>query len=223
MAHGPAAGGGRWLEVAPERIERWLTGFDERHRVRASRYRGEVVSFDAADGAVAECHPPFPPVAGSGDHDGCVAGPLRDHALRRRQVAVVLVRLGGYAVGVFDGDQLVTSKVGSRPVHGRSAAGGWSQQRFARRREGQARVAVSAAADTAARLLLPWLANVGGPVVLGGDRRAVASLRQDPRLEPLLAAACERFLTTADPKLAVLRETPAQFRAVRIRLTEPQG
>ncbi|MDX6432918.1 MAG: hypothetical protein QOE54_5284, partial [Streptosporangiaceae bacterium] len=27
----PASGGGRWLEVAPERIARWLAGFGERH------------------------------------------------------------------------------------------------------------------------------------------------------------------------------------------------
>jgi hypothetical protein len=31
----------------------------------------------------------------------------------------------------------------------------------------------------------------------------------------------ERFLTVPDPRLAVLRETPRMFRAIRVHLTEP--
>ena len=64
---------------------------------------------------------------------------------------MLLVRLGGYAAGVFTGypPVLGTAKVGSRLVHGRSAAGGWSQHRFARRREKQANEALDAAADAA--------------------------------------------------------------------------
>jgi hypothetical protein len=58
-------------------------------------------------------------------------------------------------------------------------------------------------------------------VVLGGDKRAVAELRADPRLAPYLDLAGDRFLTVPDPKLAVLKDTPRLFLAVRIRLTEP--
>jgi hypothetical protein len=57
--------------------------------------------------------------------------------------------------------------------------------------------------------------------VLGGDRRAMASLRADPRLAPFMARAVGRFLTVPDPRLAVLKDTPRLFRAIRIRLTEP--
>jgi len=45
------------------------------------------------------------------------------HCLRERRLGVLLVRLGGHAAGVFEGRRLVSSKVGSRQVHGRSAAG----------------------------------------------------------------------------------------------------
>jgi len=128
--------------------------------------------------------------------------------------------LGGHAAGVFDGDRLVASKVGSRPVHGRHAAGGWSQKRFARRREGQARVAAQAAAEDASRVLLPALPRLDA-VVLGGDRRAVEPLRDDPRLAGVFAIASERFLATPEPRLAVLLQAPGQFRAVRIRLVTP--
>jgi hypothetical protein len=58
-------------------------------------------------------------------------------------------------------------------------------------------------------------------VVLGGDRRAVAALRDDPRLQEYFRVAVDRFLTVPDPRLAVLRDTPRLFRAIRIQLTEP--
>src|SRR6185437_5464957 len=189
-----------------------------------------AVAFTAADGAVAECHPPFPEsfalppgLAGPDEpaNPGEIAALLAAHARAPRTVGVLLVRLGGYAAGVFTGypPALADSKVGSRLVHGRSAAGGWSQHRFARRREKQANEALEAAASTA-------LAVFGrGPkldaVVLGGDKRAVAELRDDPRLAAYLALATERFLTVPDPKRAILEGTPKLFTAVRIRLTEP--
>jgi hypothetical protein len=59
-------------------------------------------------------------------------------------------------------------------------------------------------------------------VVLGGDRRTIAGLQDDPRLRPYFKLAVERFLTVPDPRLAVLRSAPRQFRAIRIRLTGPQ-
>jgi Actinobacteria/chloroflexi VLRF1 release factor len=220
------AGGARWLEVSPERVGAWLESFAQRHGAVSVERGPDVVTFRAADGAVAECHVPFPPLPGStADRAGSaaeVAGQISAHALAGRTVGVLLVRLGGYAAGVFTGPQaqLAASKVGSRLVHGRSAAGGTSQQRFARRREKQASEALGAAADTAAAVFGPYAGQLDA-VVLGGDRRAIAGLRDDPRLRPFLKLAVERFLTVPDPRLAVLRGAPRLFRAVRIRLTEP--
>lgn len=216
----PAAGGGRWVDVAPERLAGWVADFDARHRVTRSTYGPAAVRLEAADGALAECRPPFPPLPALGEHRGLAAGPLVAHACRERVVGVLLVRLGGHAVGVFAGARLVASRVGSRPVHGRHAAGGWSQQRFARRREGQARVAAQAAARDAARVLLPALPTLEA-VVLGGDRRAVDAVRADARLAGVFALAVDRFLATPEPRLAVLVAAPSQFRAVRVRLLEP--
>uniref|UniRef100_UPI000DE397FB acVLRF1 family peptidyl-tRNA hydrolase n=1 Tax=Nonomuraea lactucae TaxID=2249762 RepID=UPI000DE397FB len=159
---------------------------------------------------------PFPPMPAGPPH----VARLVAHAGAERRVGVVLVRLGGYAAGVFAGTRLVASKVGSRLVQGRSAAGGWSQQRFARRRRNQADQALETAADTALRVLSPHLADLDA-VVLGGDRRAVDALRADRRLAPLLALESEPFLTVPDPRLAVLLDTPGLFRAVRIRVVDP--
>lgn len=222
----PAAGGGRWVEVAPGRFATWVDEFARRHggiTEVAKDFGGAIVTFAAADTAVAECHPPFPPLREPDEPDEplAMARAIVAHAAVDRTVAVLLVRLGGYAVGVFRGAPpvLIGYKTGSRPVHGRSAAGGWSQHRFARRREKQANEALGAAADAAAALFQQQ--RQIDAVVLGGDRRAVAGLADDPRLAPYLARTTDRFLTVPDPRLAVLRDTPRAFQAIRIRLTEP--
>jgi len=127
-------------------------------------------------------------------------------------------------------------------VHGRSAAGGRSQHRFARRREKQANEALQAAANTAVDVFGRWgetrarsddlITASGGPadserrprldaIVLGGDKRAIAELREDPRLAPYLKIATDRFLTVPDPRRRVLEDSPRLFLAVKIRLTEP--
>jgi hypothetical protein len=146
------------------------------------------------------------------------------HAAADRTVGVLLVRLGGYAVGVFSGvpPRLGASKTGRRLVHGRSAAGGWSQHRFARRRENQAAAALGAAADAAAGIFGPYGADGLDAVVLGGDKRSIAGLRDDARLAPYLGRATDRFFTVPDPSPAVLRGIPPDYQAIRIRLTEPE-
>jgi len=223
--------------VAPERFPGWIASFGGRHGAVSVKAEPDgVVLFTAADGARARAHPPFPPGPDPVAQDpvarvardpvaqdpGEVARVIAAHAAADRTVGVLLVRLGGYAAGVFTGapPRLAASKVGSRLVHGRSAAGGQSQQRFARRREKQASEALGAAADTAAGVF----GRFGRPLdalVLGGDRRAVAALRDDPRLRGYFAAAVVRFLTVPDPRLAVLRETPRMFRAIQVQLTDP--
>jgi len=226
-ADGAGQAGGRWVEVAPDRFVRWVTAFTERHGATTAEPSRLALVLRAADGAAAECHPPFPPLAappgGAWPQDpAALAALITAHAELERTVGVFLVRLGGYAAGVFAGSppRLVSSKTGSRLVHGRSAAGGQSQQRFARRRENQASSAIAAAADTAARVLGPYAGRLDA-VVLGGDRRAVTAAGADPRLRPVMKQTVDRFLTVPDPRFAVLRDTPRLFLAVRIRLTGP--
>ena len=224
------------MEVPPERLVSWIIAFAQRHGGAASvtpAADGAAVTFTAADGATAECHPPFPSlnthpavgdVRGAGEVRGA-AEALAAHAAADRTVGVLLVRLGGYAAGVFAGSppKLVSSKTGSRLVHGRSAAGGWSQHRFARRRENQATTALRAAADAAAGVFGQYGPDGLDAVVLGGDKRSVAGLRGDARLIPYLDRATMRFLTVPDPRLAVLRDIPRAFQAIRIRLAEPES
>jgi hypothetical protein len=212
----------RLLQVAPQRLARWLGDFERRHDVVLTTYESSRANFQGRDGALAECEPPFPPLTETGPRKGFAPEPLVRHVERERVVGVLLVRLGGYAAGVFEGDRLLASRVGARQVHGRSAAGGRSQLRFARRRELQGRRALEAAAGNAVRVLLPELDRLEA-VVLGGDRRAIDFLRQDPRMASLFALATDRFLAVPEPRLAVLRTTPPMFRAVRVLLHDPSS
>jgi hypothetical protein len=140
-------------------------------------------------------------------------------ARQSRRAAVLLVRRGRWAVGVFDGRELVVSKVDSRLVQGRTAAGGWSQQRFARRRGNQTDAVVTAAADTAVRVLLPHVEGLAA-LFPGGDRGLVDEVLADPRLRPL-AALRRQPLDVGEPTKAVLLATPEQFRAVDVHIVEP--
>ena len=204
MSARPAAGGGRWVTVAPDRLERWLAGFAERHGDVTVETGAEAVQLTASDGAVATVEVPFPPLTGD----------LVEHVLAERTVGVLLVRLGGHAAGVFAGSRLVASKVGSRNVQGRSAAGGWSQQRFARRRAGQAVVAHAAAADDAAKVLLGRDLDA---LVVGGDHTAVDAVLADRRLAHLQQLVTGRLLAVPDPRLKVLQEVPFRDVWVRVR------
>lgn len=212
----------RRIELSPGRLVGWAESFAQRHEGGLTGEAiGDAVVFRAEDGSVARCAVPFPPLlAAAADDPHALAQRLAAHASADRTVGVLLIRLGGYAAGVFTGTEpvLTASKVGSRLVHGRSAAGGQSQQRFARRRENQARQAVAAAADTAAAVFGPHQLDA---LVLGGDRRAFLGLRDDARLAPYFKVAVERFLTVPDPRLTVLKDTPRLFRAIQITLTEP--
>jgi peptide subunit release factor 1 (eRF1) len=172
----------------------------------------EEVTFVASDDSRVVCEPPFPPLPAEvgGSRAGFDPAPLLEHVRRARVVGVLLVRLGGHAAGVFEGERLVDSKVGSRLVHGRHRKGGSSSGRFARRREGQARAALEQAANVAARVLLGRTLDA---VVLGGDRRALEIVLADPRLAPLRPLAVDRVHDVPDPRLAVLRAMPERFLA----------
>jgi Actinobacteria/chloroflexi VLRF1 release factor len=207
----PAPGGGLPVSVAPERLELWLDRFSQRHGPVTWDMTPTLAIATAADGAIAKCDVPFPPM-----EDGCS---LVDHALRDRTVGLLLVRLGGFTTSAFERQKLVVSKCGSRPVHGRTSAGGSSQQRFARRRENQARVALDAAVAAATRVLLPALSTLDA-VVVGGDRFAVDTVLRDPSLAPVRELVTAPLLDVPDPRRSILVEAGATARLVHIHVVD---
>jgi hypothetical protein len=155
-------------------------------------------------------------LAHEGDYDSVELGPLLDALGRDHVVGVLLVSLGGYAVGVFEGEQLVASKVGTRFVKGRHRKGGSSANRFRRRREEQARVLVDEAAGTADAVLAPWRDRIEF-AALGGDRAAVGQvLAAHPELGWLADRAVARFFPVSRPRLETLRKLPYDLYAAEI-------
>ncbi|EME62072.1 hypothetical protein H074_09065 [Amycolatopsis decaplanina DSM 44594] len=215
------AGGGRAVEIAPDRLEGWYARFAVRNEgVRSTELTAETVTVIADNGVVAVATVPFGPLKAEGTTAGLAVAPLIEHALISRRIALLLVRRGGHSVGIARGGVIVQSRTDRHLVQGRSAAGGWSQQRFARRREGQARVALRSAAEDAFEVLVPQLSEVDA-VVLGGDRRALESLREDRRLAPLFQRAEPRVLDIAEPRRTVLEDAAERAVAVAITLSGP--
>nr|WP_306255110.1 acVLRF1 family peptidyl-tRNA hydrolase [Ornithinimicrobium cryptoxanthini] len=210
MSTGPA----RVVEIDPARLERWIDGFSQRHGVPERSLRDDPgavpLVLSAPDGAVAEVLAWAP---GADDPFGSVELPER--------LGLVLVRRGGYAVGLAEGEQLTDHHCGTRYVQSRTAAGGWSQQRFARRRGNQADALVGRVVEQAAgRLLGPKGALVDG-LVVGGDKALVRQVLQESVLTPLTVLARREFYDLPDPRLKVLQETLRRGRATRIRIVEP--
>jgi len=213
-----AAGGGRAVEVEPERLTGWFARFAERHDgTAATSVTPAAVVVRAGDGTTATVAVPFGglPAEAAGEFEGARPDALHAHLAVPRRTGLVLVRLGGYSVGVAVAGGVEVSATGARPVHGRTRKGGSSSGRFARRREGQARVALDAAADAVARVLLPRADELDA-VVLGGDTAALAELRTDRRIAALLARAEPRVLDVPEPRRAVLDEAARRARAVEI-------
>lgn len=206
----------RRVAVAPERLARWIERFVERHGSVDVDHDRDEVRLRAADGATAAITIPFPPMAAE-SADPVPA--LIAHVRRDRRVGAVLVRRGGYAVGVFDGPVLIASKVGGSYVQGRTKAGGWSQQRYARRRANQAAQAYAEAAEAAVRVLGP-VADDLDAVAGGGDRAGVEAVLADQRLTGVRARFSGVVLPTPDPRLRVLEAFGDQLRAVMITLNE---
>ncbi|MFG1950762.1 acVLRF1 family peptidyl-tRNA hydrolase [Micromonospora sp. NPDC048830] len=215
MTSRPASGGGRWVEVGPARVARWVGNFADRHGPPTTTPHAYGLLLAAPDGATAELHTP-PGVPAAADLAGFVAA-----VDAPRRLGLLLARKGAVAVGIAVGDELEVSKVDTRYVQGRTAAGGWSQQRFARRRDNQAKAALGDAVELAARLLLPAAATLDA-LVCGGDRRAVDTVLAERRLAPLAARRHERLLDVPEPRHAVLVGAVAAARAVHVLVRDPE-
>lgn len=190
------------------RVPRWVDNFEERHGATAWTVVDGGLRGDAADGSWCAGRLPF-----DRSYDGVAeVGAFVAAAASPEEWGVLLVRKGGFAVARLAGDRSVESKVGQRHVQGRTKAGGQSQQRFARRRDNQAREAYGAAADHAARIL----GGVRGPIVTGGDHAAVDAVLADPRLAGLSVVG--PWLAVPDPRRAVLDAAIHEAQSVPIEV-----
>jgi peptide subunit release factor 1 (eRF1) len=176
-----------------------------------TRYADGAARIETADETIT-VRPPFG-LAHARVYERVELGPLFEALAEDYVVAALLVRMGGYAVGVFEGERLVASKVGSRFVKGRHKKGGSSANRFRRRREEQERELIDAAVETAERVLEPHRARIEH-VALGGDRAAAARVAE--RLPWLAEKQLERFFNVPEPRQRELVRLPYELYAAEL-------
>lgn len=205
----------RTIRVDPDRLEGWITRFSDRHGALELHPDDDQLRLAAGDGAIAEILLRWGPLPDGGDPLAAVVDAFR----RERTVGGLLVRRKAHGVGVFQGARLRLGRHDSHYVQGRTKAGGWSQQRYARRRSHQADRALAGAAEDALGVLLPHLAELEA-LVLGGDGAAVRAVLETPGLEPVRALTSARHpvYSVPDPNRGILEGFGATFRAVPIRL-----
>jgi hypothetical protein len=203
----------RTVAVPFDRLAGWISRYGERHPGTRWEFRPEGVSAASPDGSSASFDVPFPPLT-----DLSPEG-LTSHLAQPRRLGVVIVRKGGFAVARVVGDQIAESKVGQRHVQSRSKAGGWSQQRFARRRENQARAAFEAASGYVHEILLPHAESLD-LLASAGDRAAVDAVFAFSALTPLLAAPQRWLPGVPDPNRAVLDKAVAAARSVDVTVAD---
>lgn len=198
----------RQVDVSVDRLERWIGTFAERHGVPTWSLDAAAYLASAPDGAWATFASWNPPDGLPMDPDAWTRAPS--------PFVIILIRRGGYAVGWVEHNQLVTHKCGTRYVQSRTAAGGWSQQRYARRRSNQRDELVRTVAERA-------ISAIDGRhcagVVLGGDKVLATAVLEDPRLRWLVHVPRREFFDIPDPRLTVLAAVVSRAQAVAVTVS----
>jgi len=149
--------------------------------------------------------PPFP-IKARHMADGYDVTPLRSLLDDDYFIALVLVRLGAYSIGICRGEQLVDSKTGTGLVHARHKKGGSSQARFARHREKQIEQFLIRVCSHV-REHLELHARSLDYLVYGGARTTILSLRkQCPFLSQFDGRVLRMLLDIPQPRKAVLEQ-----------------
>jgi hypothetical protein len=201
------------VSVPWSRVEGWIERYGQRHPGTSWSVGDTTVRAASPDGSAASFEIPFPPL------DARTVAGVVEHLARPWTIGVVIVRRGGFAVARVVGDEVVESKVGQRHVQSRTKAGGWSQQRFARRRANQAQEAYDAASGHVHEILLPHAAELD-LLVTAGDKAAIDAVFAFRALTPLLGRPQRWIAGVPDPKRAVLDQAVATARSVDVQVAD---
>jgi hypothetical protein len=149
--------------------------------------------------------PPFP-IAEEYITNGYDIGLLRSLLSQDLLIALVLVRLGAYSIGICRGTKLIDSKTGTGLVHARHKKGGSSQARFTRHREKQIEQFLKRVCSHVREYIEPHARSLDY-LVYGGARTTILSLRkQCPFLSQFEDRILRMLLDIPEPRQAVLEK-----------------
>lgn len=155
------------------------------------------------DGASALLTAPWPDAGRPGRGAGLVER-LASLALQERRLGLVLVRRGGYGIGIAVAGRLVTHKVGTASARSRGGDRG-------------ATIVARAAEQTARQF-------AGAPfeyLATGGDLALTERMLSAPALRKVASLPRVAPIPCPDPKMAVLEQAAKDFCAVRVTVTDP--
>ena len=190
--------------VPADRLPGWVARFSGAHgALTAIKDTDDGVMLRMHDGSVALLSPPWPDDGRPGRGTD-VLERLTSLALQERRLGIVLVRRGGYAVGVAVGGQLLAHKVGTASVRSRGAD------------QGTALVekAVAAAGKVFSDQSFEYFAA-------GGDTKLLAAVLSTPAMRTVADRPQLTPLAVTDPNMAVLQKAAADFCSLRIQITDP--
>ena len=131
-------------------------------------------------------------------------------------LGVVLLRLGRSSVAVYRGEKLLSSKTDARYVKGKHHAGGTSQLRFQRIREGQMKLMYEKTCEAVHNQFAPYAGELDY-MFLGGERFTLNGfLKICPYMERFSAITLGRRLNIRDPKRDTLDQVGRLLHESRI-------
>jgi peptide chain release factor subunit 1 len=143
--------------------------------------------------------PPFPIIEQKLSNT-CEIEPLYSLLHKEFLIALVLLRLGEYGIGVCRGEQLLSSKVGTGLVHARHRQGGSSSHRFERHREKQMETFFTRVCAHAREQFEPY-ARPLDYLVYGGNRETILDFRKQCHfLHQFDSRTLGLLLNTREPK-----------------------
>jgi len=158
--------------------------------------------------------PPFP-LTEKVVFTGYVTEPLMQLISNDFLIGLILVHLGSYAIGLYRGDSVISSKTGTGLVHGRHKKGGSSSNRFRQRRDNQINEFLDRVCEHIAEYFQPQIKELKY-LIDGGPHQTVIQLRKRC---PFLQSFDERVLSSMDipnPNRAVLETTFKRVWSTRI-------
>ena len=149
--------------------------------------------------------PPFP-IVEEYITAGYDVGLLRSLLSHDFLIALVLVRLGAYSIGICRGTELIDSKTGTGLVHARHKKGGSSQARFARHRGKQIEQFLDRVCGHVQEHIEPYARSLDY-LIYGGARTTILSLRKRcPFLSQFDNHILRTLLDIPEPRKAVLKK-----------------
>lgn len=190
--------------VPAARLSGWVDRFAASHGGLAhSTDTDDGVKLDMRDGAEAVLAAPWPDDGRPGRGPDLLSR-LIAVASQERSFGILLVRRGGFAVGVAAAGKLLAHKVGGSSSRSRGGD--------------QAGAVVERAGQEAARI---FAGHGFEYMATGGDKQLVESVLALPALRKQAVLPRLAPLAVTDPNMAVLTKAAADFAAVRIKITDP--